>query len=49
MINELNKKILKFSFNGENKSIEESMIPYYGTHGSRQQINNKPIQEGHNI
>ena len=49
MINELNKKILKFSFNGENKSIDESMIPYYGTHGSRQQINNKPIQVGYNI
>ena len=35
LINELNKRFIKYSFNGENKSIEESMIPYYGTHGSR--------------
>ena len=25
------------------------MIPYYGTHGSRQRINNKSIQEEYNI
>ena len=46
VINELNKGLLKFSFNGRSKSIDESIILYYGTHGSRQQINNKPIWVG---
>ena len=45
MINELNKRFLKFSFNWENKSIDEG----WGTHGSRQQINNKLIQVGYKI
>ena len=49
VINELNRRFLKFSFNGENKSIDESMIPYDGSHGRRQQINNKPIRAGYNI
>ena len=34
VINELNKRFLKFSFSGEIKFIKESIIPYYGTHGS---------------
>ena len=38
-----------FSFNGEKKSIDKSMILYYKTHGSRQRINNKPIRVGCNI
>ena len=37
VIKELNKRFLKFSVNGENKSVDESMIPYYGTCNSRQQ------------
>ena len=45
----LNKRLLKFSFNGENKSIGTSVIPYYVTHGSRQWLNNKPIRVGYNI
>ena len=49
MINEVNKRFLKFSFNGENRSIDESMILYYETHSSSQRINNKPIRVGHNI
>ena len=48
-INGLNKSILKFSFIGENESVEESLIPYSGTHGSRQQINKKLIQVLYNI
>ena len=31
----------------ESKSIDESMILYYGIHGSRQRIKNKSIQEGY--
>ena len=42
-------RFLKFSFFRENKSIDKSMIPYYETHDSRQQINNKPIRVGYNI
>ena len=49
VINELNKRYLKFSFNEDYKSIGESMIPYYRTHGIRQRINNKPIRVGYNI
>ena len=48
-ISELIRRLLKFSFNGENKSIDEYMISYYGTHGSRQRINNKPVRVGYNI
>ena len=31
------------------KFIDESMIPYYSSHCSRQQINNKRIRVGFNI
>ena len=47
MIKDLNNKFLKHSFNGENRSIDESMIPYFDTHGSRQRINNKSIRVGY--
>ena len=47
MIKDLNNKFLKHSFNSENKSIEESMTPYFGTNGCRQRINNKPIRVGY--
>ena len=40
---------LKFSFNEENKSIDKSMIPYYGTHSGRQRIKKKPIRVGYSI
>ena len=46
---ELNKILLKFFLIGGNKSIDESMIPYYATNGSRQRISNKPIRVGYNI
>ena len=42
MINEINKSFLKFTFNGKNKSIDQSMISSFANHGSRQRINNKP-------
>ena len=47
VIKDLNNKILKHSLNSQNKSIDESMIPYFGTHGSRQRINIKPIRTGY--
>ena len=49
VIIELNKKFLKFTFNGENKSIDQSMISYYANHDSRQRINSKPIRVEYNI
>ena len=44
MINELNKRFLKFTFNEEKKSINQSMITYSANHSSRQRISNKPIR-----
>ena len=49
VINESNKRFLKFSFNRENKSIDESMIPCYGTYDSRRRINKKPIRVANKI
>ena len=49
MINELNKRFSKFTFNVENKSIDQSMISYFVNHGTRQRINNKKIGVGHSI
>ena len=49
VINELDKRFLKFTFNVENKSIDQSMISYFSNHGTRQRINNKKIGVGHSI
>ena len=49
MVNGLNKRYLKFTFSGENKSIDQSKIPYYPNHGSRQRIKSKSIRIGYNI
>ena len=49
VVNVLNKRFSNFSFNGESKSINKSMIPFYGTYGSKQRINNKPIRVGYII
>ena len=47
MINESNWRFLNFSFN----LLEQihHMIPCYETHGSKQRINNKSIQEKYKI
>ena len=47
--NGLNIGFLKFTVNGENKSIDQSKISYYANHGSRQWIKSKPIWVGFNI
>ena len=49
LITNLNEKFLKYSSNCETKSVDESMIPYYGSHGSKQRINNKPIRVGYKV
>ena len=40
MVNEI---FLLYSPDNEKKCIEEAMIPYYGSHGSKQRIQGKPI------
>ena len=49
MINKLNGGFLEFFSSGENKFIDESMIPYDGTHGRTKRINSRPIQAGYKI
>lgn len=43
----LNEKWLKYFPNEVNLSIDESMIPYYGRHGGKQHMHNKPIRFGY--
>ena len=38
--------MLKFTFNEEKKSIDQSMIIYFANYSSRQQMNNKPSRVG---
>ena len=33
----------------QHKSIEESMVPYFGRHGSKQYIHGKPIKFGYKL
>ena len=42
-------RFLKFTFNRENKSINQSMISYYVNHDRLQRINNKPVGMSYNI
>ena len=34
---------------GENLSVDESMLPYFGKHGSKQRISSKPIRMGYKM
>ena len=49
MINELNKRFLKFSLNDENKSIERIYYSLLANSWLWQIINNKPNRVGYNI
>lgn len=43
----INERCLIFFPTTQNLSIDESMIPYYGHHGSKQRIQSKPIRVGY--
>lgn len=46
-INILNKKFIDFAPIQEHHSVDESMIPYYGRHSTKQFIRGKPIRWGY--
>ncbi|XP_046662894.1 piggyBac transposable element-derived protein 3-like [Homalodisca vitripennis] len=43
----LNKRWLKYFAGDVNLSVDESMIPYYGRHSTKQHIHGKPIRFGY--
>ncbi|XP_021194177.3 piggyBac transposable element-derived protein 3 [Helicoverpa armigera] len=45
--NLLNKRWVKYYPGDRNLSIDESMIPYFGKHGTKQHIHGKPIRFGY--
>ncbi|XP_044764508.1 piggyBac transposable element-derived protein 3-like [Coccinella septempunctata] len=45
----LNKRFLDHAFMNEKMSIDESMIPYFGRHGTKQFIKGKPIRYGYKV
>lgn len=49
MYNSLNARFLNFFPNEQNLSIDESMVPYYGRHSSKQFIRGKPIRFGYKL
>jgi len=46
---QVNQKCLQYFLNEEHLSIDESMLPYYGRHGSKQRIVGKPIRMGYKM
>jgi len=45
----VNEKCLNYFLNSEHLSIDESMLPYYGRHSSKQRIMGKPIRMGYKV
>ena len=45
----INEKCLQYFLNEEHLSIDESMLPYYGRHSSKQRILGKPIRMGYKM
>ena len=43
------KPFLNIHLMVKQRLIDKSMVPYFGTHGSRQRINNKPIHVGYKV
>ena len=49
LFTELNKRFLKAFFYQKTLAIDESMIPYFGRHSTKQFIRGKPIRFGYKI
>lgn len=49
LITMLNNRFLKWSEFQEKLSIDESMVPYFGKHGSKQFLKGKPIRYGYKM
>lgn len=47
LLSHLSQKFLEYAPLLENHSVDESMIPYFGRHGSKQFIRGKPIRWGY--
>lgn len=47
LIDALNKRFIDFAPFQENHSVDESMVPYFGRHGTKQFIKGKPIRWGY--
>ena len=45
----INEKCLEYFLHDEHLSIDESMLPYYGRHSSKQRIVGKPIRMGYKM
>ena len=45
----INEKCLEYFLNDECLSVDESMLPYYGRHSSKQRIVGKPIRMGYKV
>jgi len=45
----INEKCFQYFRNVEHLSIDESMLPYYGRHGSKQRILGKPVRMGYKM
>lgn len=46
LLNFLNQRFLDFMPHCQNHSVDESMVPYFGSHGAKQCIRGKPIRFG---
>ena len=47
LINKLNEQCLANYLPEQSVSIDESMVPYFGRHGCKQYMRNKPVKFGH--
>ena len=49
LMDHLNMKFTNAFCKEEDVDVDESMVPYYGRHGCKQFLRNKPIRFGYNI
>lgn len=49
LFSKINEKCLQYFLNEDCLSVDESMLPYYGRHSSKQRIMGKPIRMGYKM